>query len=117
MKERTRDVSCLVEFYQGKPVPMMLVGLGLKKEIKAYSIILNEQLGIPADMLITEKMMLDVIQAHLLGREAEAAMKQEIGPAQFEGIVRKFNERVRAQEIMFGITPGQVKEVVLKMRS
>ena len=115
MKERTRDVSYLVEFYQGKPVPMMLVGLGLKKEIKAYSIILNEQLGIPADMLITENMMLAVIKAYLLSGEAETGMRQEIGPARFDGIVGKYEERVCAQEIMFGITPGQVKEVVLKI--
>jgi hypothetical protein len=97
------------------PMPVKLVKTGFEGEIKAYSIILNDQLGLPADMLITEDIMLAAIQAHLLGGRNRTEMSEEIGPARFEGIVRKFEERVRAHEIMFGITPGQVKEVVLKM--
>ncbi|HOX30628.1 MAG TPA: hypothetical protein P5080_05865 [Candidatus Paceibacterota bacterium] len=98
------------------PVPAQLVKTGFQGEIKAYTIILNDQLGLPADMPITEKMMLAAIQAHLLSGRNRTEMKEAIGPARFEGIIKKFEERERAHEIMFGITPGQVREVVLKMR-
>lgn len=97
------------------PLPYAVLRAGFEGEIKAYAILLNDQFGLPADMVITEEMMLKAIQAHLLGGEAEAEMKQEIGLVRFDGIVAKFQERARAHEIMFGIAPGQVKEVVLKM--
>lgn len=100
------------------PIPNWLVEQGFRKEIKAYTYILNAELRLEDNVSdrITEKLMLQVIQAELSGGQQRADVMKEMGRWRYDAIVRKFQERTRAHNIMFGITSHQIKEVVLNMK-